>query len=192
MASKGLFREIEQLEEEKKQKARKAAAERRNRSSKDFGTGDLLMRKPDERGKTVAELTALPIDAIGGIPMRMPEAAPPKEFAEAKQIAQKRQASKKPKTQDKTQAALGMLSKTGGGVGNIASGAMAGASFGPPGMIAGAALGAVKNLAAQRQKKRDLQAGAIRAQGAAAERMSDREQDALQSIIEGFRSALIF
>lgn len=189
MASKGLFRDVDEL-----RKAKEMAAKKRRLSNPMYGTGEML--KESESTDVIRNLTKMPGD-FDEIPMRRPE-EPAQEIAAAgsgdkpRMMAKDKAKKKKSPSTDKLQAGLALAGQAGGGLGNIASGAASGAAFGPPGMIAGAALGGLKNLAAQSQKRKKLKAQAILGQGAAAEKASRGEREALENIMIGLREALIF
>lgn len=198
-------------------KMRKAQAKARRIKDPDFQKGELLMKKPGA-SQGIGDLTRIPgvgskeeeaVDRIINERTQYPmsretatqqynEETASKGIEMAKKRRQAtavRPSSKKiDSTQDlaKTKAALGLASQAGGGVGDIASGAMAGAPLGPWGMAAGAALGAAKGQAKRKREIQKLQAEAILGEAAAAEKASKGEREALQNIIETLRSALTF
>jgi hypothetical protein len=114
-------------------------------------------------------------------------AKPAKPAKEVKPVTEAKAA-----TGDKL-AIASQLASAGGseGAAGILGGAASGASLGPAGMIAGAGLGIAKNLAARKQKNKDITAAAMRESGRIVLSTAEGRNRALENIMQGFRDALL-
>lgn len=200
--------------EEKRRKAKEAAMRRSkanlNMPGHQPGGGVLLPAapaRPDSPMQMQADIEALKgatpqAIAAGksferaGQEMRRPEVAMEMQKEQAKkapkEVAKAKMEKADEKPAGKAESSLDMSALAGATDNNILSGALMGSKFGAPGAIAGAGLGVLKNLAARKQKKKQLKAEAIKGQAAAFQKAAEQEQDALKTMMAALRQSLIF
>ena len=93
-------------------------------------------------------------------------------------------------------AQMGTDALSGAGAAGSSDSALGGAAQGaavggPVGAVAGAALGLVKGMAKQKAQKRALKAQSIKEQGDIAVQTADKQNQALQNIMNGLRASFI-